>query len=130
MRTLNRPNIMQTFKLPHPHHIDYRIGVKEIRKKCKLEAYGYRHNKIVYGFSDKLPDIAELQSLGLNIEEIAFDEEVDTIRSYEDKLDALNEIGVALSTEKDLQRLAASTEDYSEGVAAFMGKRKPQFKGR
>ena len=73
---------MQTFKLPHPHHIDYRIGVKEIRKKCKLEAYGYRHNKIVYGFSDKLPDIAELQSLGLNIEEITFDEEQLNLTNY------------------------------------------------
>ena len=50
------------------------MEVSKIAKKCKLEKYGYRHNKIVYGFCDELPDITELQSLGLKIEEIPFDE--------------------------------------------------------
>ena len=73
---------MQTFKLTPKPQIDYRIGIKEIRKKCKPEQYGYRHNKIVYGFCDELPDIAELQSLGLNIEEITFDEEQLNLTNY------------------------------------------------
>jgi len=65
---------MQTFKLTPKPRSDYRLEVNEIKKKCKLEKHGYRHNKIVYGFCDELPDIKELQSLGLNIEEITFDE--------------------------------------------------------
>lgn len=65
---------MQTFKLTPQPQSDYRHEVKEIKKKCKIEKQGYRYNKIVYGFSDELPDMAELKSLGLNIEEIPFDE--------------------------------------------------------
>ena len=65
---------MQTFKLTPKPQSDYRLEVNEIKKKCKLEKYGYRHNKIVYGFCGELPDITELQSLGLNIEEMTFDE--------------------------------------------------------
>ncbi|WP_104205145.1 2-(1,2-epoxy-1,2-dihydrophenyl)acetyl-CoA isomerase PaaG [Billgrantia saliphila] len=34
-----------------------------------------------------------------------------------------------LDLERDLQRLAGRTSDYREGVAAFMEKRKPSFKG-
>ena len=66
---------MHTFKLKPKPQSDYRLEVKEIKKKCKLEKYGYRHNKIVYGFFNELFDLTELQSLGLNIEEITFDEE-------------------------------------------------------
>ncbi len=66
---------MQTFKLTPKPQSDYRLEVSEIRKKCELEKHGYRHNKIVYGFCDELPNITELQSLGLNIEEIDFDKE-------------------------------------------------------
>ncbi len=65
---------MQTFKLTPKPQSDFRIEVKEIKKKGKIEKHGYRHNKIVYGFCHESPDIAELQSLGLNIEEITFDE--------------------------------------------------------
>jgi len=32
--------------------------------------------------------------------------------------------------ERDLQRLAGRTDDYREGVAAFMAKRTPEFKGK
>ncbi len=35
-----------------------------------------------------------------------------------------------LDLERDFQRLAGRTEDYREGVAAFMAKRKPNFKGQ
>jgi len=65
---------MQTFKLTPKPRSDFRLEVQQIRDRCKLERHGYRHNKIIYGFSDDLPDMAGLQSLGLNIEEIPFDE--------------------------------------------------------
>ena len=35
-----------------------------------------------------------------------------------------------LALESKLQIEAAQSEDYAEGVAAFIGKRKPEFKGR
>lgn len=65
---------MHTFKLTPKPQSDFRLEISEIEKECKLEKYGYRHNKIVYGFCDEMPDIAALQALGLNIEEIPFDE--------------------------------------------------------
>ncbi len=65
---------MHTFKLTPKPQSDFRLEISEIEKTCTLEKYGYRHNKIVYGFCDALPDITALQSLGLNIEEIPFDD--------------------------------------------------------
>ena len=41
-------------------------------------------------------------------------------RSFEQQLDV----------ERDLQRLAGRTDDYREGVKAFMDKRKPEFTGK
>lgn len=35
-----------------------------------------------------------------------------------------------LELERDLQRLGGRSEDYREGVSAFLNKREPQFKGR
>jgi len=64
---------MQIFKLTPKPKSDYRLEVNEIKKQCKIEKYGYRHNKIVYGFCEDLLDVAKLQSFGLNIEEIVFD---------------------------------------------------------
>ena len=40
-----------------------------------------------------------------------------------------NTLDQQLDLERDLQRLAGRTEDYREGVAAFMQKRKPEFRG-
>jgi 2-(1,2-epoxy-1,2-dihydrophenyl)acetyl-CoA isomerase len=41
-----------------------------------------------------------------------------------------NDLDRQLDLERDLQRIAGRTEDYPEGVAAFLAKRKPSFKGR
>lgn len=43
---------------------------------------------------------------------------------------ASNSFDEQLNLERDLQRLAGRSEDYREGVAAFMEKRTPEFKGR
>jgi 2-(1,2-epoxy-1,2-dihydrophenyl)acetyl-CoA isomerase len=40
-----------------------------------------------------------------------------------------NSLDQQLDLERDLQRIAARTHDYSEGVAAFVAKRTPSFKG-
>jgi 2-(1,2-epoxy-1,2-dihydrophenyl)acetyl-CoA isomerase len=41
-----------------------------------------------------------------------------------------NSLDAQLDLERDLQREAGLTQDYREGVAAFMQKRKPDFKGK
>jgi 2-(1,2-epoxy-1,2-dihydrophenyl)acetyl-CoA isomerase len=41
-----------------------------------------------------------------------------------------NTLEEQLALESKLQIEAAQTEDYAEGVAAFIAKRKPEFKGR
>lgn len=69
----NGTDIMQSFKLTPKPQSDYRLDINEIKKKCTVEKHGYRHDKIIFGFCDELPDITELQSLGLKIEDVAFD---------------------------------------------------------
>jgi 2-(1,2-epoxy-1,2-dihydrophenyl)acetyl-CoA isomerase len=41
-----------------------------------------------------------------------------------------NTLDKQLETEADLQARAGKTDDYKEGVDAFLNKRKPQYKGR
>ncbi|MGF7175220.1 2-(1,2-epoxy-1,2-dihydrophenyl)acetyl-CoA isomerase PaaG [Azospirillum doebereinerae] len=41
-----------------------------------------------------------------------------------------NDLNTQLDLERDLQREAGRTEDYREGVAAFVAKRAPNFEGR
>ena len=43
---------------------------------------------------------------------------------------ANNDLSAQLDLERDLQREIGKGEDYREGVAAFIEKRKPEFKGR
>ncbi|MZR30545.1 enoyl-CoA hydratase [Sneathiella litorea] len=41
-----------------------------------------------------------------------------------------NDLETQLKVERDLQQKASGTEDFIEGVSAFLGKRKANFKGR
>ena len=41
-----------------------------------------------------------------------------------------NDLDQQLDLERDLQTLCSRTEDYREGVTAFLEKRTPKFEGR
>jgi 2-(1,2-epoxy-1,2-dihydrophenyl)acetyl-CoA isomerase len=51
-----------------------------------------------------------------------------TKRAINQSLD--NDLEAQLELERDMQGQAGRTEDYAEGVRAFMNKRQPSFKGR
>ena len=44
-------------------------------------------------------------------------------------LSMISDLNTQLETEEELQTIAGATNDYNEGVAAFLEKRKPEFKG-
>jgi 2-(1,2-epoxy-1,2-dihydrophenyl)acetyl-CoA isomerase len=44
-------------------------------------------------------------------------------------LSMISDLTTQLKTEEELQTIAGGTHDYNEGVAAFLEKRKPAFKG-
>ncbi|MBE9305876.1 2-(1,2-epoxy-1,2-dihydrophenyl)acetyl-CoA isomerase, partial [Klebsiella pneumoniae] len=41
-----------------------------------------------------------------------------------------NSLDAQLDLERDYQRLAVRSDDYREGVSAFLAKRPPQFSGK
>lgn len=43
---------------------------------------------------------------------------------------AVNDLTTQLAVEEKLQSIAGKTYDYKEGVAAFVEKRSPEFKGK
>jgi 2-(1,2-epoxy-1,2-dihydrophenyl)acetyl-CoA isomerase len=45
-------------------------------------------------------------------------------------LSMISDLTTQLKTEEELQTVAGQTHDYKEGVAAFLEKRKPEFKGK
>ncbi|MDV7338186.1 hypothetical protein RYZ26_01170 [Terasakiella sp. A23] len=63
---------MQTFKLTPKPQSDYRLELKELKLRSKLEKDGFRHDKVVYGFTQKLNGVDALAEAGMNIEEIPF----------------------------------------------------------
>jgi hypothetical protein len=64
---------VKTFKLTPKQNSDYRVEVKEIKQTFKIEKFGYRIDKAIYGFAKKLTDIEVLQASGFTIEEIPYE---------------------------------------------------------
>ena len=71
---------------------------------------------------------------GLPVEEIATQLEATKTRTATNRLAEMlfafaNDIDTQLALEEQLQAEAGRTEDYAEGVRAFIEKRPPRFKG-
>ncbi len=62
--------------------------------------------------------LAQAATYGLGLTKLALLESVD------------NDLSAQLRVERDLQRLAAASSDYAEGVGAFLAKRSAKFTGR
>ena len=61
--------------------------------------------------------LAELPTIGLGLTKRALNKSI------------TNDLTTQLALEDELQTAAGKTYDYNEGVAAFLEKRKPKFKG-
>lgn len=118
---------MQSFKLTPRPRGDFRLEIDEIRKLCTLEKHGYRHNKIIYGFCDKLPDLALLQSRGLAIEAISFDKARLTLAynlvergRAKSKLDHLlhDQVENGVSNEQDVAAQQQKLADLNNAIQA------------
>lgn len=88
----------------------------------------------------------EAQSIGMIYKAVADDDFEDTVKEISEKLAGMPTVGLAytkkalnksmhndltaqLMLEEQLQTKAGRTQDYNEGVDAFLNKRKPLFKG-
>jgi 2-(1,2-epoxy-1,2-dihydrophenyl)acetyl-CoA isomerase len=74
-------------------------------------------DQFVQGVEDLLAQLAAMPTRALGL----------TKRALNHSL--LNDLGAQLSIEEELQIQAGQTEDYREGVQAFLEKRLPVFKG-
>ena len=89
-------------------------------------------------------DAAEMGLIFKSVSNETFEEEVQTIAQRLSELPTYglgltkrafnlgleNELSAHLTTERDLQMLASQSDDYAEGVASFLEKRKPTFNGK
>ena len=80
-------------------------------------AGGYEDDELMAGVSKLVIDLAEAPTRGLGLIKRAV------------HLSASNTLDQQLDLERDLQRTAGRSDDYREGVAAFMEKRKPNYVG-
>ena len=62
--------------------------------------------------------LASLPTYGLGLTKKAFNLGLDS------------DLSSHLTTERDLQMKASQSDDYAEGVASFLEKRKPSFQGK
>lgn len=92
---------MQTFKLTPKPQSDYRLEIKELKYRCKVEALGYRLDKTVYGFSEKLPNLEKMRNAGFTIEEVPFaQDQHDLVKALEERRRTKSKIDHLLHAQK------------------------------